>query len=113
MTADRDLIYLHIESERLRQEDKWGEQHHANGTAAGEHPSSILRRDFETRATFERYRCEFFFAAGNGSWQTILEEEVSEAYAAPTEETLREELTHVIAVAVAWIEDLDSRSSRT
>lgn len=99
-THARDLIYLHIEAERLRQEQKWGEQHHDFGT--GSETMKVI-------AAQVRQECEDAFRAGVGTWRHILSEEFWEALAEDDPGKLRTELTHLIAVAVAMIEDIESR----
>ena len=89
-----------IANERVRQDEKWGEQNHRNGNnVAG-------AKLFADRA---RQACEEAFEADAGSWRHILEEKVAEALAAETEVELREELIQVAAVTVAWIECMDRR----
>lgn len=91
-----------VSHERLRQDAKWGEQNHRNGTGG-----MVARRV----ATKFRKECERAFEAGRGSWREILLEEVYEALAESTPEGLRSELIQVAAVAVAWVEKID-RDSR-
>lgn len=90
-------------NERERQVEKWGEQHHPDGTGAGYN----LPRDVN------RMECDHAFAAGEGTWRHILLEEVYEALAEEDVEKLRAELVQVGAVAAAWIEDIDSREERS
>lgn len=76
----RDRIYLDVEAERLRQEDKWGFQHH-----------------------------------GRFEWANILMEEVGEVSKAGNDGDmtgLRAEIVQVAAVAVAWLEDIDTAPSQ-
>lgn len=89
-----------IVDERDAQIHKWGEQHNSDGT--GSHT-------FVAEAKFRRDRCEAAFSAGKGTWKDILLEEVWEAMAERNPAKLRAELIQVAAVAVSWVEDLDSR----
>jgi uncharacterized hydantoinase/oxoprolinase family protein len=96
----RDLILLELEAERLRQDRKWGEQNHPDGT--GGDVSEAL-------ACMARIVCEERHGAGVGTWRDILAEEFHEAVAETDHVRLREELLQVAAVAVAWVEAIDRR----
>lgn len=87
--------------ERVRQNKKWGEQHHPDGTS-----DSV---EFRWQADFDRQQCKEAHEKGEDTWQLILQEEVSEAFCEVDPVKLREELVQVAAVAAAWIEDIDSR----
>jgi hypothetical protein len=54
-------------------------------------------------------RCRELNESDEASWLTILLEEVFEAAGEEDISRLRTELVQVAAVAVAWIEDIDSR----
>jgi DUF971 family protein len=95
-----DVLAL-IASERERQDEKWGEQNHPNGTG-----TFALRM----KAHGARIACDDAHARGEGTWQHILEEEFAEAMAEKYIDNLREELVHVAAVAVAWIEALERQN---
>lgn len=87
--------------EQLRQIDKWGFQHHYDGTGG---------RNARKNADNARLICDAEHKAGNGTWRTILLEEVYEALAEkPDSDELRTELVQVAAVALSWIDDIDSR----
>ena len=96
--ALRDVI-----EERKRQDDKWGEQNHQDGTEAS--PRRIARADAAGAI------CDKAFAIpGAAAWEYILMEEVFEAAAcAPNSPELRKELIQVAAVALAWVEAMDRR----
>lgn len=93
-------IAAEIIGERKRQEVKWGEQHHPSGTGP----------KYKPEADRARAVCDAAAKAGNVTWQHILHEEVLEAFAEDDPERLRRELVQVAAVALNWIEDLDSRT---
>jgi hypothetical protein len=105
-TAD---VLAEIADERERQDAKWGEQSHPDGTG---HKKFAAMRD-AARAACER-------AAAHGSvtengyvtWRHILREEFYEALAETDPKALRAELIQVAAVATAWVEAIDRRSSR-
>jgi hypothetical protein len=92
-----------VVDERKRQDDKWGEQNHYNGTGgeSAKHWANVLRRD-----------CERAFQDGRGTWAHILDEEVAEALAESDPAKLRAELIQVAAVAVAWVEKLDREAAQ-
>lgn len=87
--------------ERERQYTKWGPQHHPDGTDDGF--TAKAKREYARRI------CDENAAAGRGTWLDILTEEVAEAFAETDPVKLRKELVQVAAVAVAWVEDIDSR----
>lgn len=101
MIGGRDRVFLDLENERQRQDRKWGEQHHPDGTA----------EDNEILADDMRDRCEAAFGLDGGTWAHILTEEFFEAMAEEDAGKLRTELIHVAAVCVGWIEDIDSREA--
>jgi len=97
---ERIRVLQNIDHERNRQDEKWGPQRNKpDGTSP----------DYADRRDFYRQRCDDRAAAGEGSWLDILLEEVYEAAAETDRAALRKELVQVAAVAVVWIEDLDSR----
>lgn len=96
MSAD---VLVDVAAERRRQDEKWGQQDHPNGTGA-----------FKPEADAARERCERLFATGYPMWWPILLEEVYEALAEEDPAALREELIQVAAVAVGWIECIDRRA---
>jgi hypothetical protein len=85
--------------ERARQRVLWGVQSLPNGTA---------RHDDWQVSEFYKRVTDANDKDGTLSWRDVLLEEVFEALAESDTEPLREELIQVIAVAVAWISDLDS-----
>lgn len=89
-----------VAQERYEQDEKWGVQHHPDGTGGD-------GTDLEAKAAIAR--CEGAFADDNGTWRHILEEEFYEAMAKTDQRELIRELTQVAAVAVAWIEDIRGR----
>lgn len=85
--------------ERVRQDAKWGEQNHPDGTTVG----------FSGWRDKAQRQCDERHSAGEGSWLDILLEEVYEAAAEEDPAKLREELVQVAAVTVAWVEAIDRR----
>jgi hypothetical protein len=91
-----------IQAERARQDAKWGEQNHPDGTA--------ITGDDE-RAANARHVCQAMASIGQGSWRDVLWEEVAEAFAESNPAALRAELVQVAAVAAAWIAAIDRRAA--
>lgn len=94
-----------IAEERARQDAKWGEQRHRDGTGAAYSLSEVA----ELKVHFARTRCDRAFDRGNGSWEHILYEEFCEAMAEDDPVLLRAELIQVAAVTAHWIEAIDAR----
>lgn len=106
-----------IVAERRRQEAKWGEQNHPDGTGAAEPvlagiAGALDEHDFDLEddspavllMVAAREACKGKFDGGEGSYADVLLEEVFEALAEEDPQELVEELVQVAAVAVAWIE---------
>lgn len=94
------MIYEAIKAERQRQDQKFGEQNHPDGTG---HFADQLS------ATSMRNACDAAFKAGKGTWADILLEEVYEALAESDPSKLRAELIQVAAVCVNWLEAMARR----
>lgn len=101
-----DAITDEIARERERQQVKFGEQNC---------PDAFLNQLYPIMSGDDaRGICQHHFARGIGTWLDILCEEVGEAgdeAIAGDEAKLRAELVQVAAVAVAWIEAIDRRST--
>lgn len=108
MTDKTKDILQDIHWERIAQDEKWGEQNHPDGTGPRV-VNPIVAFYMETRAKLARDICQHEHDHGRGTWQHILEEEVSEAFAEEEPEKLRNELIQIAAVAVAWVEAIDRR----
>lgn len=96
---DRITVLSDIDDERDRQDKRWGEQNHPDGTSA-------TREHFATSA---RRRADINAKDGSLTWLDILQEETQEAFAETDPDNLREELVQCGAVIVAWIEAIDRR----
>ncbi|NYV73655.1 hypothetical protein HW445_04850 [Streptomyces sp. UH6] len=88
--------------ERVRQDEKWGEQNHPDGTGIVPEQKKL--------ADNARAMCQQAFAEGRGDWAHVLVEEVREALAESDPAALRTELIQVAAVAVAWVEAIGRRT---
>jgi len=97
-------VLAEVASERARQDARWGEQTHPDGTG---------NRDQQRDAERAREWCQSAFGSGYGTWSDILAEEVAEANAERDPSKLRAELIQVAAVAAAWIEAIDRRTAAT
>lgn len=96
------VVLAEVIQERVRQDEKWGEQNHPDGTG--------LSWEIEAAKSARRV-CDRKADLGTVSWADILHEEYAEALAERDVERLREELVQVAAVAVAWIEAIDRRAA--
>ena len=90
-----------IEDERDRQNEKWGEQNHPDGTSS---------EMWSPNAKLWKFRCDKAALAGSVTWKHILLEEVFEAISEEEPARIREELIQVAAVAAAWVEAIDRRA---
>ncbi len=95
-----DLVLREVAHERVRQDEKWGEQNHPDGTGGS---------GAQADAELWRNACQQASSEGRVTWGLILGEEVAEALAESDASKLRAELVQVAAVAVAWIEAIDRR----
>jgi hypothetical protein len=108
--------------ERQRQDAKWGEQNHPDGTGPIEQPlflDQILGAEgwiHNTHAADELARVftkqtNLAAEADAVTWTDILLEEVFEALAESDPVRLRKELIQVAAVAQQWVEAIDRRAA--
>ena len=98
----RITVLQAIDDERDAQVEKFGEQHHPDGT------NDV---DFALQSAHFRMECEAATEHGFLTWRHILREEVYEAFAETDPEKLKTELIQVAAVAAAWIQDINGRTS--
>jgi len=98
MTAIKEII-----NERARQVIKWGKQSWPDGT--GKPTAQTFAESAKSLNDYER-------TTGETNWARILEEEFWEALTETDPKKLREELVQVAAVAVAWVEDIDTRGDK-
>ena len=111
MSATDDVL-TEVAAERVRQDARWGEQNHPDGTSipmACELVAALTHREAipsERAKALNRDAVE----AGRLTWALILLEEVCEALEERDPERLREELVQVAAVAVGWCEAIDRRT---
>jgi hypothetical protein len=104
----RVRILSEILRERTRQDQKWGEQNHPDGT--GPQHVWVFTGPAAFVAESVRSECQRKAADGFCTWLDILLEEAAEAFAESDSAKLREELIQVAAVAVSWVEAIDRRA---
>lgn len=102
--SETERVLKEVLKERQRQLEKWGRQTHPD------HVGPELRlvgakKNWETTALLKNFNDTYH----NPYWSLILAEEFYEAVESEDLEDLRRELIEVAAVAVAWVEDLDTR----
>ncbi|MET9729637.1 hypothetical protein ABZZ79_02920 [Streptomyces sp. NPDC006458] len=95
-------VLREVLAERARQDEKFGEQNHPDGTG---------NKSQQEAADAARRWCQSAFGSGYGTWSDVLAEEVAEANGERDPAKLRAELVQVAAVAVAWIEAIDRRTN--
>ena len=100
LTLSCHPVLQEVFSERIRQDHKWGEQNHPDGT--GE-VTAVRARDHA------QAECELAFQEKRGTYRHILTEEYYEVLAETDPRKLRLELIQLAAVAVQWVEALDRR----
>jgi hypothetical protein len=110
--AATSLVLDEVLGERRRQDDKWGEQNHRNGTgpdvALLNYPEQLT---YQQLADQMRAFVNLLAEHRMSLYAPILLEEVFEALAEDDDERLRRELVQVAAVAVQWVEAIDRRRS--
>lgn len=95
-----------VHDERLRQDEKWGEQNHPDGTGPD---VVLLGNPMAELANLMRTATNNAADDGRLTWAHILLEEVFEALAEEDPARLRTELIQVAAVATAHVEAIDRR----
>lgn len=93
-------VLSEVSAEVNRQEAKWGEQNHPDGTS---------QEKFEWMANLAKMNCDHLHKEKKITWAAVLFEEFYEALAEGATNALRTELVQVAAVAVSWIKAIDRR----
>jgi hypothetical protein len=91
-----------VDDEIARQDAKWGQQNHPDGTGA----------EWIDRANLAREDTDAAAEAGQLTWLDVLKEEVFEAFAESDPEKLKAELIQVAAVAEQWVAAIERREAR-
>lgn len=109
-------VFAEVAAERVRQDEKWGEQNHPGGTGPdvcwqldvavtdSGVPEAISAAD---AARIYRQITQAAAKDGELTWRDIALEEIAEAFAEDNPERLRAELVQTAAVFVAWVEGID------
>ena len=93
-------VLAEIAAERARQDAKWGQQNHPDGTGTDPEGDAEI-------VGWAKEACQDAAARGTCTYRLILDEEVQEAFAESDPRKLRAELVQVAAVAAAWVEKID------
>lgn len=111
-------ILERIVAERVRQDDKWGEQNHPdvyrNSTGEAWPPGVVACLYGIPTADRARTKCDNAAKDGRLTNAAILVEELCETVEAAAEgnpDELTEELIQVAAAAIMWIQAIDRRRS--
>lgn len=102
-----------VQAEENRQDAKWGEQNHPDGTGPDVPVLADLLRDGTDAAWLAVQATEATDVKardGAVTWRDILLEEVFEALAESSPEKLRTELVQVAAVAAQWVKAKDRQA---
>ncbi|GAA3852046.1 hypothetical protein GCM10023084_02800 [Streptomyces lacrimifluminis] len=97
-----DRVLSEVLAERIRQDDRFGEQNHPDGTGG------VQSRQLRDEA---QKTCQAAAERGIVTWLHIADEEHCEALAESDPVRLRAELVQGAAVYVAWIEAIDRRTA--
>lgn len=101
-----------VVAERERQDAKWGQQNHLDGTGDDRHLFRTASREtYGTLCYLARTMCQHAAEQGTVTFADIFMEEVFEALAESDPAKLRTELIQSAAVLVAWVEAMDRRQS--
>lgn len=107
-------VLQEVRDERIRQDEKWGEQNHKVGSGPFTFIDLADRLIERTEGGTEdptidaiKKIVESAFSKKQGTWAHILFEEVVEALESNSDTETRRELIQVAAVAVAMVECID------
>ena len=104
---DSDALWAEVLAERAKQQEKWGDQHHADG--CGTHQTFRGEPFFLLRDHAQKV-CDWRHGNGGHTWEMILLEEVFEALCETDAVKRRKELVQCMAVILNWEEDVHSRA---
>lgn len=103
------IVLAEVAQELARQDEKWGEQNHPDGT--GPDHTWTYTGPASSVAQRARVECNWLAAEGQVTYLDILLEEVAEAFAEDDPAQLRAELVQVAAVAAQWVAAIDRRTA--
>lgn len=104
VTLATSQLLKEVMAERLRQDQKWGDQTHDIFT----YPDAESER-LRHEAAATQCKMAYHYSSEPG-WDLILMEEVYEAFSETNPAAQREEFIQVAAVALAIVEDLDRKA---
>lgn len=110
LTNATAAVLLEVLGERARQERRWGQQNHPNGTGPAAYLPGMFTNPFGYLRGIAQAQVDHAAHAGHLTFLEVLLEEVMEAAAEDGSAALRAELVQVAAVAVAWVEAIDRRT---
>lgn len=102
-------VLIDVANERVRQDLKWGQQNHPDGTGPHLPYRPYQAVSMLAAANAARARCQANTPAGTDNWWDIWMEEIHEAGAASTEEELYTELIQAAAVNINWAASIRRR----
>lgn len=105
-------VLAEVAAERARQDAKWGEQNHPDGTGRNV-PWSVGVGRMSDLAERAKAVTDTGLRHGTVTWQDITLEEVLEAFAESDPARLRTELIQLAAVATQWAEAIDRRAAQS
>jgi hypothetical protein len=105
MAKNLEPIFNEIIQERIRQDEKWGEENYPVKP-----PHYLINWKWEAEQA--KKLCDTCQREGSQTWYTILWEEFCEVFAEDTPERQREELVQVASLAVKIIEYLDRKTGK-
>ena len=107
---DTAQVLAQVWEERERQDQKWGEQNHPDGTRDDRRMlGDVSLPTWGTICYRARNMTDQLNKEGRATYLEIMLEEVVEAFSESHPASLRAELIQVAAVAVQWIEAIDRR----
>lgn len=112
LTPTTQPVLNEVLAERVRQDEKWGEQNWPSFPEWATKASTRANWFGVPTEANAKLVTETRFRRREGTYADIFVEEVAEAIGALDEDHLREELVQVAAVAVAWIEAIDRRKAK-
>jgi len=106
-------IFDQVRAERKRQDEKWGPQSWPSVDTLLEGRGDMQRLCEEYEIPTEnraKFLCENAFEKKRGTWAHIAIEEMAEVVSAGNEIDRYKELIQLIAVCVAWVQDIQNRA---
>lgn len=115
--TETNKVLAEIHAERLRQDERWGQQNHSTyfpgleTVSAQGYAREATRLKSLNDQTVAELNTQGYASDRNCTWDTIFREEVYEALAEEDPQKRRAELVQAAAVAVAMIECIDREAA--